>query len=153
MYIILCPDAVGMWLPQLLGILLSAAIIQVGALIISVNSTLPSDHQVCPGEEVSFTCVVQGEILSWSSEEYMGSDGEQLEFGTINKPNETSNYSNTVATLLSIHKSERDGVTIESRLEIIASAKYSTSSVTCNDVSANASQSVHFIVPGEYLTI
>ena len=148
---------VGMWLPQLCGILLvllSAGIIQAGARNI-LTTTLSSDRQVCPGEEVIFTCVVQGPHLSWSSDEYIGRDGERLEFGTINKPNETSNYSSTVATLLS--KIERNGVTeIVSRLEIIASEEYSNSSVTCNDVSAGISQPVQFNVivpPGESLKI
>ena len=146
-----------MWLLQLsvcavFSVLLSAAIIQVGARIISVNTTLPSDRQVCPGEEVSFICVVQGEILSWSSEEYMGRDGERLEFATVDKPNETSNYSSTVATLL--NKIERNGVTeIVSQLKLIASAEYPTSSVFCNDVSAGESQSIEFNIAGEYLTI
>ena len=148
---------VGMWLLQLciLLVLLPAAIIQVGAQIL--NSTLPSDYQVCPGEEVIFTCVVQGPHLAWSSEEYIGSGGKQPEFGAqdhekLNKTVKVNSLSNV--TLLNI--SETNGVTrITSQFEIIASAEYSTSSVVCHDVSAGTSQHVHFNVTlaGEYLTI
>ena len=145
---------VGMWLlRQLLLVLSLAAVIQVGvgAQTLDLHSTLPSDNHTCPGEKVIFTCVVQGPVLAWSSEEYIGSGGTRLEFGTVDKlmTNKTAaNRSSTIATLLSINES--GGVTkMESQLEILVSAAYPISSVVCHDVSAGTLQSVDFKVTRE----
>ena len=157
MYVTIADSMTGMWLLQLriFLVLLSTAIIQVGALIISVNNTLPSDYEVCPGEEVIFTCVVQGPHLAWSSEEYIGSGGKQLEFGARDheRLNKTVKI-NSLSTVTLLNISETSGVTtITSQLKIIASAMYPTNSVVCHDVAAGNPQSVDFNTAGEYLTI
>jgi hypothetical protein len=134
-----------MWL---LLILLLAAIIQVRAQ--NVTSNLRSNHRVCPGEKVTFTCDVQGPSLAWSSEDYIGStsDGRRLEFGAADMLNTTFRRSSTVATLL-----RKNGVMeIVSQLKIIASAMYPTSSVVCHDTSTGTSRSIYFNVSGEYFS-
>ena len=48
-----------------------------------VNSTLYEDQFACPGDEVVFTCKIRGsQLLAWTSEVLIGSDGEQIQFST-----------------------------------------------------------------------
>ena len=135
-------NIIEMWQLQLSALLL-VAIFQVSAQ--TVNSTLPVNKEVCPGERIIFTCVVHGLVLAWSSEEYIGSGGTQIEFAIIDKINKTIPRLNAIAKLVNISESGGAPV-IESQLEIISSA---AGSVVCHDVSAGTLQSIHFNVIGE----
>ena len=46
-----------------------------------ITDSLETGQSVCPGENITFYCTVNlSQTLFWSSDEYIGPDGEQLEF-------------------------------------------------------------------------
>jgi hypothetical protein len=90
-----------------------------------------SGSKVCPGDAISFTCHTRGStILDWSSIQYIGELGIQLELTVEDKPGylRTGNTVTTIATLLS---TDTDNDIIVSTLRIRASANMTYPSVTC----------------------
>ena len=88
---------------------------------------------MCPGQEISFMCVTQDSpIIAWGSREYIDV-GSLLEFAIFNNPGDKRispiNH-DTVATL--VNRNTEDGVQIlSSVLRIVASAQFSTFSISC----------------------
>ena len=70
----------------------------------------------CPGDEVTLTCKVPAGHLIWISNEYIGIDGQQLEFwphDSLGEQKMSNIDSNVVATLVNIRDSA-----VESQLRI-----------------------------------
>ena len=121
----------------------------VGAQITLKSSPKSSDTgvlHVCPDDEVTFTCETNGStILAWTSEEYIGTGGSELELTTGNTPGfklRSNSDHNTVATLIS--KDQRL-LAIASTLEIVTSSDLNmshSSSVTCKHRTNSANKTI-----------
>ena len=68
-------------------------IVTTGITQIIISPQLSELQNLCPGEEVTFTCETRGSsVLAWSSDEYIGSSDTRLEIiifdnvGTIHVP-------------------------------------------------------------------
>ena len=102
----------------------------------SLTSNLNVGNIAYDGQTVNFRCVIRGSstILSWISEDYIGTGGTALEFSTAHRPGTTDPSpvnSDTVATLISVSTDANGVVEIVSELRIRASIRYLTSSVGC----------------------
>ena len=87
---------------------------------------------VCPGKEVTFTCVARGSgIITWTSDEYIGNP---IDFNSRDMPGETrrsSVDSNTIATFIESNLEEGNTLVLVSTLQITVSSVSLTPSVTC----------------------
>ena len=73
----------------------------------------------CVGNTIKIHCSVSGTLLAWTSEEYIGSGGNDLEFGRFNTPGfhiYSQEFNTTFAVLLSTNN------TIESELTVMISS-------------------------------
>ena len=117
--------------------------------LITLASTVSAEESVCPGEEVTFTCITrESAIITWMSTTYIG---DQIGFNTENMVNEThrsSIDSNTVATLV-INTNENGTMVLESQLRIIMSSVSLNPSVTCIHGSNNIPVTFTIQVLGE----
>ena len=108
-----------------------------------IVTTLLDGKYACPGQEVTFTCITNGSVVvAWSSDDYIGSNGRQLEFARSNflGARVTSTIDpNTFAELTM----KEDGLVTESQLHITVSQEISSATVTCIDV-GTGSYTVHF---------
>ena len=100
---------------------------------VTLVSTLSAAHVVCGGENVTFTCETRGStILAWSSDDYIGRNGIQIQFlyiensDKVRRPN-----AYTVAELTDVHW-EGEVVVMTSVLSIRVQPDNSNSSVTCH---------------------
>ena len=98
------------------------------------TTVTPKISNACPGEEVYITCVTRNSLLLlWTSDEYIGPGGIELEFAIFNDIGDTvvsPINPNTVATL--INNTNEDGMMVlVSQLRIVTSVNFSTSSVSC----------------------
>ena len=88
-------------------------------------------------QNVTFRCTTQGNatVLTWFSENYIGSAGAILEFASVHTPGriETSSTNpNTTAVLMNVTTDTDTGETvIVSELYVRASLQYPNSSVGC----------------------
>jgi hypothetical protein len=97
-----------------------------------IISTQPAElHNLCPGQEVTITCETRGsQIIAWTSDEYIGRQGVQLEFLSIDPVGVTRRTSSAVASL--INNTNDNGVTVlVSQLRIIGAL---SSSVACINI-------------------
>ena len=100
----------------------------------------------CPGQEAIFTCATNGGALvtAWSSDEYIGRSGRQLQFASTNavgtRMSNTANP-NTFAVLTKIIPG---GLITETQLHIIVSEDIPIATVTCSDISGGSSSSIRF---------
>ena len=104
--------------------------------------------KVCPGDVIIFTCETTGSsILAWSSIEYIGDGGAQLDFTfdeTEGRVSTSSINSDVIATLISASDQPR---MISSTLRIIALPGISSFSVTCIHRTDQINETIRF----EYL--
>ena len=96
--------------------------------------TYASNLNVCPGDEINIICEIKGSrILGWSSDQYIGTGGVQLEFTTSDSAGfqrRSPVNPNAVATLTSSDSVRR---IITSTLHIIVvSSDVSNSSIACD---------------------
>ena len=113
---------------------------------VTLSSTLGMGQSGCPGERVNFTCTVNGSrILSWSSNEYIGSGGLQLEFSTVDKNGsrlDSSVNPDTYAILESVI--DANGISsLQSTLHIVSNG---SSIVSCLSVNNATRRSINFKV-------
>jgi hypothetical protein len=85
----------------------------------------------CPDDEITFLCETKGSsTISWSSNEYIGQGGAQLQFAAIEVINTKHRIGNTTATFTD--KRTEDGVQVlQSTLRVTATSMYPNPSVTC----------------------
>ena len=123
---------------------------------IQLNSdTLIEGRHACPGQNVTFTCVVTNGtlVLVWKSDHYQYIDtNHALQFSASeHKVNDTMKQGTTVATLTKVGN---EGHICESQLELIASPDIPTVSIICSDQSNPSNQAtINFTLLGEYLEI
>ena len=103
------------------------------AFALTITSSVPIGGHVCPGQEITFTCVTQGSpTIAWASSEYIDR-GSYIEFAVFNRPGDVGISPinpNTIATLVD-NKIEDGAQILRSVLHIIASAKFSIFSISC----------------------
>jgi hypothetical protein len=93
----------------------------------------------CPGDIMNLNCMVKGSrILTWSSDQFIGTDGRQLEFTDSDSEGRELRSDvdpNTVAVLTSMDSDTR---TMISTLDVIvASFDVSNSSIVCDQRNTN----------------
>ena len=119
--------------------------------MVTLSSTLNADRVAVSQQQVVFTCVTRGSpILEWSSEEYIGTGGVELQFPSINciGVNKTGHTDpNTVATCLSV--SQTGETVIQSQLIIIASVDHPQATVTCSNNGHGTTKSITFTTIGK----
>ena len=106
---------------------------------------------VCPGEKIIFTCTTNGSVVAWISDEYIGINGNQLEFGSADFVGHTVTSITNRNTFAKLTMKEGNRVT-ESQLHITVSRDIQTANVTCSDVSHGSSSSVQFELLCKYNT-
>ena len=127
--------------------------LSIAAQDITLTSTLTADLTADPQETVNFTCVTRGfPILDWRSEEYIGMNGEVLQFSyqrgsspscAMEDDGLPISDTNTVARCLSAQM--EDGlIIIESELTIVASARSTSATVSCSGNGSGSSQNITF---------
>ena len=99
-------------------------------------------------EMVVFTCVVRGSnSMAWTSDEYIGTGGQRLEFSAAESAGTrlpAVGNSQTVAVLVSARIDE----IIVSELYIRIRPNYPTASVWCHNINAGTAKSVEFLLAG-----
>ena len=70
-----------------------------------VDCTLSQDRVACPDEQLSFHCeAIDTEIVAWKSDEYVGTNGEEIQFSILEHPGtikRSTHNPNAIAMLLS----------------------------------------------------
>ena len=111
---------------------------------VMLEYSLETGQSACPGENITFTCIVNGvHTLSWSSDEYIGTGGALLDFTTEDQEGTKKyiNNSDTYATLMNVVKSGE--VSLESQLHIQSNQ---SSRVSCIAGNTESEQSIDFTV-------
>jgi hypothetical protein len=99
------------------------------------------------------TCTTNGSVVAWISDEYIGINGNHLEFGSQDSVGHTVPSTINPNTFAELIRKEGDRV-IESQLHITVSENIPTANVTCSDIShGGSSDSVQFEVLCEYNVI
>ena len=109
--------------------------------------SLETGQSACPGENITFTCIVRGSrILSWSSDEYIGTD-DVVDFTTNDTKGEKRyiNKTDTYATLIDVKSGDQE-LSLESELHIRSNQSSPVSCMTGNNENR---QSIHFTVLGD----
>ena len=114
-------------------------------------STLPYNIEVCPGKELILICTVTGPRLAWSSNEYIGSNRELIEFGLFDNTGEEEYHRNVIAKLLSTSRSASKPMIVSQLKLYNILASHPCGTVLCHDVSAGTSESITVSVIGEQL--
>ena len=113
---------------------------------LSLDTSLGMGKSACPKEEINFTCTVNGSrILSWSSNEYFGSNGLQLEFSTSDENGLRINSSvspDTYATL-DVVTNANGMFSLRSTLHVVSNL---SSIVSCLSANNSTRKSVDFHV-------
>ena len=136
----------------LLCVYILSAVTQSAAVTLT-SSSLHQRQLACPGQQLTFTCLVPegAHVIAWSSEEYIGERGVQIELthgeGEGYAVN-SSSHPTTVATLVKL-KGEH---IVKSTLSIVVSSHYAAATITCGNVGNNDS-SISFRLLGIALYI
>ena len=121
---------------------------QVPELSSTLHSTIYGVQVAYVGEIVEFTCVIkESNSMAWSSEEYIGTRGQQLEFLAAERigSNLTATENRqTIATLVNTTGSDF----IVSRLQITIVSNYQTPSVECRNINADTTATITFLLAG-----
>ena len=122
--------------------------------LIVLNSRLSEGQRVCPGDQIVFTCVTNGSAsLAWSSDDYIGQGGIQLEFGSYHDPGRIARNRaspiGTQATLVSKEIAENETQWIlESKLDVIVTSDYQIATINCLHVDTGSQESTRFQLLG-----
>ena len=95
------------------------------------------------GEIIRFTCVVEGNSMAWSSDEYIGSDGDRLEFVSIESKGTEYRVGQTVATLVNVSNVNGKAI-LESQLQISAQYTFQISSIRCHNIGSDTVNTILF---------
>ena len=112
--------------------MLSTLHVNVGEEVL-LTSNLANSGEAYDGQEIVFNCrVIDSVVLTWTSDEYIGTDGALLQVSIAHNIGYSppTDIEGTVVTL--INKSQVNGMNvIDSELRIRATLLRPTSSVTC----------------------
>ena len=119
-----------------------------------LSSSLSEGQRVCPGDAISFTCVTNGSAsLAWSSDDYIGQGGVQLEFASYHDPGRIARNRaspiGTQAILVSkeIEENETQGI-LESQLNIVVTSDYQITIINCLHVNTGSQETTRFQLLG-----
>ena len=104
---------------------------------VTLTHNLTDGHVVYDTQRVIFFCTIianQATTITWSSDEYIGTEGVDLQltsddplgFSTSNQRDPT-----TVVTLINTTRSSDGVITVTTSLQLVTSAQYPTSRITC----------------------
>ena len=116
---------------------------------VTLTYSLEPGQSACPKENVIFNCIVrESRILLWASDEYIGTDGEQLEFSTADRDGDRMNSSVNQDTFAILTNVTDHGGTIllQSELHIVSTQ---SSIVSCLTTDAASRRSIDFNVLGD----
>ena len=119
-----------------------------------LSSSLSEGQRVCPGDAISFTCVTNGSAsLAWSSDDYIGQGGVQLEFASYHDPGRIARNRaspiGTQAILVSkeIEENETQGI-LESQLNVMVISDYQIATIKCLHVDTGSQETTRFQLLG-----
>ena len=138
---------------SLLAALLLPSIISAQSII---NNTLYENQFACPGVEVVFTCeVLEFDILAWTSDVLIGSEGEQIQFAIGDQPGTRRNSRSNPNAFAILTSNSNDGGTtrLVSELRATVPLDISSASVVCNNVVNTTSTTKSFTVLGMLIII
>ena len=122
--------------------------------LVVLSSSLPEGRGVCPGDEITFTCVTnRSASLAWSSDDYIGRGGIQLEFASFDSPGKIARNRvspiGTQASLISkeIKENETQGI-LESQLNVIVTSDYPNPTINCLNIDAGYKETTSFQLLG-----
>ena len=116
-----------------------------GSCEVSLNSFLVGGTASF-GDTVNFTCTTIGSnTLAWSSEEYIGQNGQQLSLSPLNVGTTSSLNSYAVATVTNTYLENGQRV-LESNLTIIIQGNIPSASVACSSIGTGESSMTSFIL-------
>ena len=109
-------------------------------------------HTAPPGEEIVFTCTTRySNLLQWSSDEYIGSDGYNIQVfnGTLGTDvrRGSANATLVLATI------ENGVLVLVSELRIRTSALHPTASIQCNNNGHGSSRTITFSMSTKLMTL
>ena len=112
-----------------------------------IATTLMNQLFACPHSTVNFTCTTVGGTLAWTSVDYIG-DGSLLFIAELANPGDKRNTSFNPSTIATLNKESNNNgqVVMESTLRIVASPRFSTSFVTCENLVTNDAATSNFSV-------
>ena len=116
---------------------------------VTLTDSLEPGQSACPRETLIFYCTVKGSrILYWSSNEYIGTGGVQLEFSTTDEIGDRKNSSVNPDTFAILTNDTDAGGTmlLQSELHIVSNQ---SSKVSCLTTDAGSRQSIDFSVLGD----
>ena len=119
--------------------------------LLSLTSTLHSTEYglkfAYDGETVRFNCIAMGNSMAWSSDEYIGSDGNRLEFVSIEPKGTEYRAGQTVATLISI-SNMNGSIMLKSQLQISVQSAFQISSIRCHNIGSDTVNTISFETNG-----
>ena len=102
------------------------------------------------GDSVNFTCITRGsQSLAWSSNDYIGQNGEFLTFASLHVGQTRTANNYTYAQLLS-SSMENSQTVLVSRLYIIVQPNFTISMVVCHSLGTNEMKTISFDLSGVY---
>jgi hypothetical protein len=118
-----------------------------------ITSTLLDGRFTCPGREVVITCATNASlVVAWSSDEYIGRGGLQLEFTSGDNVGRRLTSTTNPNTFAELTMKSGELVT-ESQLHIIVSMNIPTVTVTCSDVNGGSTSSLPFQLLRKYIIL
>jgi hypothetical protein len=109
-----------------------------------ITSTLLDGNFACPGREVVITCATNTSlVVAWSSDEYIGTGGLQLEVTSIDSVG-TRIQSTINPSAFAELTMKTGGLVTESQLHILVSRDIPMTTVTCSDVSSGFTSYLSF---------
>ena len=122
--------------------------------LIILSSPLSEGQRVCPRDQITFTCVTNGSAShAWSSDEYIGQGGAQLELASYHDPGRMArNWASPIGTqaiLVSkeIEENEIQGI-LESQLNIVVTSDYQITTINCLHVDTGSQETTRFQLLG-----
>ena len=109
-----------------------------------LTSTLLEGNYTCPGQQIIITCATNPSlVVAWSSNQYIGTGGLQLEFTSGDSVGRRIPSSTNPSTFAELTMTA-GGLVTESQLHIIVSRNIPTATVTCSDVSGGSTSFISF---------
>ena len=128
---------------MLLSFILASVLLHLVSCQIIITTLLEGNYS-CPGQEIIFTCVTNGSVVvAWSSNEYIGTGGLQLEFTSRDSVGRRITSSSNPSTFAELTM-RAEGLVTESQLHIIVSRDIPMATVTCSDVSGGSTTFISF---------
>ena len=113
--------------------------------------SLEPGQSACPGENVTFNCIVNAsQALSWGSDEYIGTGGEQLEFSYLDRiGRKIPSRINPGTFAILINVTNNSGIySLESELYLVVDVFNQDSTISCLTIETNDSMQINILEDG-----